>query len=105
MPRQGERPTERARTAILALRDDPRTPEALAALKKGLASASGMVVEVAAQLVGEAELEELAKLMAPAFARFLEDPIKRDPGCRAKTAIAMALCKLRYPAAEDVFLK
>jgi HEAT repeat protein len=55
-------------------------------------------------VVGEAELEPLAPLLAPAFARFLgPDAVKRDPRCRAKLAIAQALCKLRVPS-DEVYL-
>jgi HEAT repeat protein len=41
--------------------------------------------------------------LVDAFRRFLQDPVKQDPGCVAKLAIARALVELDDPAAEVYF--
>jgi hypothetical protein len=41
--------------------------------------------------------------LVEAFRRFLRDPVKQDPGCVAKLAIAKALVELDDPAAEVYF--
>jgi hypothetical protein len=41
--------------------------------------------------------------LIPAFRRFLNDPVKQDPGCVAKLAIAKALVELEDAAAEVYF--
>jgi HEAT repeat protein len=103
MPRRPN-PAEKLREELLALRADPTSEPALQLLRKGLASATGLVVEAAARIVGEAELDSLAPLLASAFPRFVQaDAVKRDPGCRAKVSIVQALVKLRVPA-DEVFL-
>jgi HEAT repeat protein len=57
------------------------------------------VVAKAATLAGERSLADLTPGLLSAYARFLEDPIKRDPNCIAKGAIARALLNL---GCEDV---
>ncbi len=57
------------------------------------------VVAKAATLVGERSLPELTPDLLTAYARFLEDPVKRDPNCIAKSAIARALVNV---GCEDV---
>jgi hypothetical protein len=81
---------------IAACRADPTTPAAMATLRAALAGRSSFAVAAAARLVGEAELEELAPLLAPAYARVAD----HDPVCHAKTAIVEALCRLGRDEAE-----
>jgi HEAT repeat protein len=71
----------------------PRT-EQLAALLKALNDKHFLVVARAATLAGDRLLHELAGDLVYAYARFLKDPVKRDPGCKAKQAIARALVTL-----------
>ena len=53
---------------------------------------------------GDFEIESLTPDLAAAFERFLDQPVKSDPGCAAKAAIADAL--YRIGAIEsDVYLK
>lgn len=78
-------------TALHGLRDAPRTPEALAQLRRALDDKSNFVVAAAAEVIANAELVELLPLLPKAFARFLIDPSKTDKGCKAKLAIADAL--------------
>lgn len=52
------------------------------------------VVAKAATVAGERALPELTPDLQTAYARFLDDPVKRDPNCIAKGAIARALVNL-----------
>jgi HEAT repeat protein len=82
----------------------PRDERTLALVGDSLAQRSNLVVARAARAVREAQLAELAPGLIAAFPRFLEDPIKRDPGCAAKTEIVHALLSITYPA-PDVYLR
>lgn len=75
---------------------DPVAPRAATAavLKNALADRHFLVVSRAATLTGEKLLHELIPDLLGAFARFVQDPIKRDPRCKAKNAIARALVTL-----------
>ncbi len=67
-------------------------PEAARArLAAGLASADAVIVQRAAELVREHGLAGLEGELSSAFVRLLEDPVKVDPGCRAKLALLEAL--------------
>lgn len=87
---------------LVAIRDDPTSAGGLEVIEAALGHKSNLVVALAAQIVGEHELESLAPLLVQAFERCLTDPVKRDPSCRAKVAIARALTQLRHDA-ETVF--
>ncbi len=87
-----------------ALRADPATIAARAALAKALESARSPLVGAAANIVAEAELEGFAPALGTAFMRFLELPAKNDAGCTAKTGCARALYRLGERATE-VFLR
>jgi HEAT repeat protein len=65
-----------------------------ATLQKALEDRHFRVVAKAASLVGERSLHERTKDLIAAYARFLDDPIKRDPSCIAKQAIVRALITL-----------
>lgn len=93
MPKTQPKPdrTQQELSAIHALRENPRTPEALAQLRRALADKSNFVVAAAAEVVAAAELVELLPLLREAFARFMISPEKSDKGCKAKLAIADAL--------------
>jgi HEAT repeat protein len=69
------------------------------AIKPFLSDKHFRVVAKAATLAGERSLADLTPGLLSAYARFLEDPIKRDPNCIAKGAIARALVNL---GCEDV---
>jgi len=70
------------------------------ALADALRSKSGIVIAAAAKRLQPAD--PLIAELAPAFVRLCEDPIKRDPGCRGKIAIARALHDL-VQWEDDVF--
>jgi HEAT repeat protein len=71
----------------------PRTAQ-LAVLLNALNDKHVKVVARAATLAGERLLHELSGDLVYAYARLLKDPVKRDPGCKAKQAIARALVTL-----------
>ncbi len=64
----------------------------------------GIVAAAAAKIVAEHALRDLERDLEEAFLRFLEQPVKTDPGCRAKLATAEALRKLDVRA-PDVYLR
>jgi len=68
--------------------------ELVTALKKGLGDRHFLVVTRAATLAGEKLLYDLIPDLLNAHARFVQDPVKRDPQCKAKGAIARALVAL-----------
>ena len=95
MPRSGA--DSRARVALDALNAlDPAAPrtDQLATALKALNDKHFLVVARAATLAGERLLQELCGDLVYAYARFLKEPVKRDPGCKAKQAIARALVRL-----------
>ncbi len=100
---------ERNLRALNALERDPSLEEnppsdgVITALRKALSSKNNHVVARAAQIVGNYEIEALTIDLAQAFERFMDNPTKRDPGCRAKLAIAESLYRLDYRE-ECVFL-
>ncbi len=71
-------------------------PEQIEHLRKALAHRNNFIVSKAARLVGEAELAALLPELLTAYARFFHDPVKSDPKCWAKEAIAKALVKLQH---------
>jgi HEAT repeat protein len=89
--------------AIEALRADPGSPDTLNQVRKALRDRNNYFVSKAAALAGDLRLEVVPELLA-AFYRFLEEPVKSDPQCWAKTAIAKALKDLGHREPE-VFLK
>lgn len=80
---------------------DPGTPEHRALLGKTLDGKQGYLISRAAAAL--ALDDELVPPACDAFARLLEDPIKRDPQCHGKTAIATALYDAEIRA-EEVFI-
>jgi HEAT repeat protein len=82
----------------------PRDADAQGIVRASLAHRSNHVVARAARAVREADLARLAPDLVAAFPRFLDDAVKRDPGCVAKTEIARALASFIYPA-PDVYLR
>lgn len=95
-----KRTLEETLSALHRVREDPRAEASLAELRHVLASESSHAAARAAALVAELELGALVPELAGAFARFLRDLPKSDPGCAAKTAIVEALRRLGEDQAE-----
>jgi len=75
---------------------DGAAPASQGKIRAAVASTAGLLVAAAASLVEEHRLEAVVAELAPAFERLCEDPVKRDPGCRGKLAIARALHALDH---------
>lgn len=85
---------EKKLTALSAL--DPTVERSVqnSTIEKYLADKHFRVVARAATLAGERALHERLPDLLSAYARFLVEPIKQDPHCIAKQAIARALVSL-----------
>jgi HEAT repeat protein len=71
-------------------RDEPGYAARQALLRTALTGKSSFAAAAAADCLRDSDTELLA-LLAPAFERFLAEPLHSDKGCTAKTAIARAL--------------
>jgi len=85
---------------LRTLRADPLAPGAAGELRATLSARSNLVVARAAEIVSEWELRDFTADLVRAFDRFMTDPVRRDPTCAAKTALAEALLKLEHDDAE-----
>ena len=93
-------PVREALQALAEAARQPRDAATVALVRDSLAHRSNLVVARAARAAREADLAALAPDLIAAFPRFLEDPIKRDPGCAAKTEIVRALLSFNDPVPE-----
>lgn len=66
----------------------------LAAAREALSDPHRLLVASAASLAGDRLVYGLEPDLKAAYLRFLTDPVRRDPGCSAKGAIARALVAL-----------
>lgn len=73
------------------VRADPHATGAPEVLRAALAARSNLLVARAAEIITEWELSQYSGELNAAFDRFLIDPVRRDPTCAAKIAIAEAL--------------
>jgi hypothetical protein len=97
-------PTEAQLDRLAALRAAPLPrPELLDELRGMLRAKSGHVAAKAARLAGELQLAELQAHLRAAFEERLVNPLRRDPQCAAKTAIAQALLDLE--ATDDAVFR
>jgi hypothetical protein len=87
-----------------ALRAEPGSAATLAAVRKALRDRNNYLVSKAAALAADLSLSDLISDLLAAFDRFLLDPLKTDPQCWAKTAIAKALKDLGHRDAK-VYLR
>ena len=97
-------PVAAALQALAEAATRPHDAVTLALVRDSLVHRSNHVVGRAARAAREADLATLAPDLIRAFPRFLEDPVRRDPGCVAKTEIVRALLSFGH-AAPDVFLR
>lgn len=78
-------------TRLRAASAEPRSSESVEAITLALSSKHARVVAAAAQLIKARRLEGFNLRLKDAYGRFLDDPVKRDPGCQAKLAVLEAL--------------
>lgn len=88
---------------LAEIRGAPDSPGAHAALASAIGGRSSHAAAKAAEIAGHAELGDLTPDLVAAFDRFMQNPIKSDPGSRAKEAIADALQQIDASTSE-VFL-
>lgn len=82
---------------LLAFSGDTDSEQAVEVLRDGLAARSNHVVARAAEMIREsAGPSVLVSDLLKAYERLLKDPVKSDPTCAGKTAIAEALVHLEY---------
>ena len=82
--------------AIEALRAEPGSPATLDQIRKALRDRNNYLVSKAAALAADLSLCELIPDLLAAFDRFFIDPVKSDPQCWAKNALAKALKRLGH---------
>jgi hypothetical protein len=111
-PKQSNKTTQRGFDKELAelealaesLRTTPvPTAGQIAHLRKSLTHHNNFLVSKAAKLIAEADLTALLPDVLTAYDRFFIDPIKTDPKCWAKEALAKALVKLEHRAKDAYF--
>lgn len=73
-------------------------------LRRCLRSTRGIAAGKAAAIAGRKGHTELIPDLVLAFERFLKNPVKTDPGCRAKCGIVEALTALNYRE-TDLFIR
>lgn len=72
----------------------------LVATRQALADRHPLLVARGAEIAGDRLIYALEADLIAAYARFLDQPVKRDPGCMAKGTIARALVALDCQDAE-----
>lgn len=90
--------------AVEALRNASNPEAALDGIRKALANRNNFLVSKAAGVAAELKLAATIPDLIAAFDRFLTDPVKSDPQCWAKNAIARALKELGHQD-PHVFLR
>jgi hypothetical protein len=95
--------TEDALAGIHAIRQSPEKYDLKRDLAPFLRHKSNHAVAAAAATAEKLEAGGLAPDLVLAFEKFMRDPAKLDPGCKATTAIVQALIQLEDPAAQVYF--
>lgn len=85
---------ENALEELARVRREPHSAASLEILRKVLSGKSSHAAAAAAEIAGELELDALVPDMVAAFERHLVQPLRSDPGCAAKAAIANALYRI-----------
>src|SRR5580700_11462226 len=87
---------EQKLATLETLRADAASPQTVAALRKALQDPNNYYVSKAAAIAADFALTDLIPDLLAAFDRFLINPVKSDPQCWAKNAIAKALKDFAY---------
>ncbi len=82
--------TESQLAELAAVEQDPTTEAATISLGAAFGSRSNFVVARAAEIVAEWQLTGFGPEMSEAFRQHMIDPLRRDPTCVAKLALAEA---------------
>jgi len=82
---------EKKLEALEALRSTPGSAGTVDQVRKALRDRNNYYVSKAAAIAGDLLMSEMVPDLIAAFERFLVDPVKADPQCWAKNAIAKAL--------------
>jgi HEAT repeat protein len=91
----------RARIEQYEVLCEPGDPPAVRnATRKALLDKHYLLVARAAELCAERLVYDLESTLVQAYGRLLDNPVKKDPGCRAKGAIARALVALDSQESE-----
>lgn len=88
------RKLEQTQLLLAELRDAPITPDSLQQWRQILQSTQAAAITQTARLIAKRELTELKAELADAFTRLMCKPVKSDPNCLAKAAIADTLYRL-----------
>jgi hypothetical protein len=87
-----KRPTiEEELAEVVRAASDPSDPTNVERLRDALLRGRAIPAARAASAIGQKGLDAFDEDLKRAFERFLEDPVKADPGCRAKVAALEAL--------------
>jgi HEAT repeats len=95
--------TADALRAILAIREAPNNYDLKRDLGPFLRHKSSHVAAAAATTAERLEASALSQDLTDAFLALMQDPAKRDPGCKALLAIARALVTLDQSTAQIYF--
>jgi HEAT repeat protein len=94
-----KRKIEEELEALTALRRGRPSPATSESLSRALRDKVNVIVAKAASVAGDLQLTALVPEMVHAYDRLFKDPVKSDPQCWGKTALAKALKTLRYAEA------
>ena len=95
---------EQAQALLAELREATSTTDALQQWRLVFQCKDASTVAQAAKIVGKRGISELTTELVDTFDRLMKTPVKSDPNCLAKAAIADALYRLES-ADETLFLR
>lgn len=88
------RQLEENQVLLAELREAPLTPATLEQWRQVLRDTHASTITQAAKILGQRGLTDLNTDLAETFTRLMQKPVKRDPNCLAKAAIADTLYRL-----------
>lgn len=88
------RQLEENQILLAELRESALTPETVERWRQVLRDTHASTITQAAKILGQRGLTDLNTDLAETFTRLMQKPVKRDPNCLAKAAIADTLYRL-----------
>lgn len=88
------RQLEENQILLAELRESPLTSETVERWRQVLRDTHASTITQAAKILGQRGLTDLNSDLAETFTRLMQKPVKRDPNCLAKAAIADTLYRL-----------